>query len=316
MAETTNPLDPFWLLITVSFELGLGIAAYFASVFLIPKFRAKSNEIECYAWRKTFPNRPIAWLLGLPYAKGERQTIIVRRNMPENILWWTPYKFAIGAAWFIAFSILAQLLTAVSLKAPTSLDNIIYDLIYARADGKADGAHIFSYVGIPIIIVLTAWRFKDIWLGYLVGGLLVAVHEIFWTSLYYLAYWPYINFDSLTNLFKDFASFYPMLFLLLFAFMRYRPQKLGVNAFKVPFLVYGLYLLLWFFLPKLLLGYEYYLPVTTLNLWNDELVRTIWKQTIYWGTPLVDSLEVGSWVLLFALMALIVVKTKAELPKI
>lgn len=297
-----NPLTLFWLFATVGFELGLGVSAYVSAIFLIPRLRNKSNEILCFAWKKSINNRFLAWLIDTPYLKGPRIEVLTIRNRPQHPTWYIPYKIAVGTAYFVAFGVLGSLLTSTALKLPDSWDNLVYDFLWARANGQPNGAHIFSYLGIPIILLFVAWKFHDVWLGFFTAGLLVSIHEVIWTALYYTSYYPYLNMNSAINLFKDFASFYPMLFLFIGAFIKYRPKTISIKTFRIPIIVYSAFLAIWYTTPKLFLGYQYFLPVTCVNLWNPDLAKTVYQVTIYWNDPLTAFFEVTSWVLLAVLM--------------
>lgn len=200
---------------------------------------------------------------------------------------------------------LLTLLLSVGLVNPLSAQGFVYDIIYARANGQPNGAHIPSYVVLVAFAFVVAykaqWRpFKrledvmgDPFQGIAAAGFLGAVHEIIWVAFYYATYWQYLSWTILPEVLRD-VSFVGLLLLLLATFWKYPRRKFPLTIFRWPIAIYTTYLVAWCFIPAVF-GYHL-LPITTIN--NPSFGTGLWQQTPWWGDPWVNTLEVGSWVLL------------------
>jgi hypothetical protein len=166
-------------------------------------------------------------------------------------------------------------------------------LLMARAAGKPNGAHLLSYIPLPLLGLYVAYKFRkdvmlDCYQGIFVVGLGVAVHELIWIVAYYIEWGRFLTLASWTNVTED-MGFAVMCVLLFYAYWKYPYRSISLKTFKWPVVVYTGYIIAW-----LADG----LPITTIN--NFTLGAPIYGQTPLWADPLTNLIEVVSWLLIAA----------------
>ena len=147
--------------------------------------------------------------------------------------------------------------------------------------------------------------FGDAFQGIIAAGFLGAVHELIWIVLYYVAYARYVSFSILPELIRD-VSFVILLLFLIVTFWKFKGRTIPMAVFKTPILLYSGFCLAWFFVP-LLFGYPVF-PITTIN--NPQFGNGLYQETPWFGDPVVNMIEVASWMLLYLSFIYVVVKLK------
>src|SRR2546426_3269632 len=306
--DAYNPLTPFWTALTIGVELGLGIIAYIGAIYVVPFLRRRSSLIDFGE------SREVDSMLRSNLAKFFLKKILRLRRirkLPTNPVWFLLYYMgAMGLAFLTLFIVTFDLATSVGWVSPFSVNGLKYDLLFARANGQPNGAHIVSYLGVVAIAWIVAIKYRDgpfpeLFLGGLAGAFLVAVHEGIWIVFYYAYYWQFLDLDLLTNVLKD-VSFSSMIILFVLAFKNYPFQKMNLTIFKRPAMLFTAYCMGWFFLP-IAFGYNPF-PITTLN--NFKYGHTVYNETVYWADPAVNAIEVASWIFAFILMAVTILRSK------
>ena len=306
--DTYNPLTPFWLALTIGFESGLGIVGYIGAIYVVPFLRHRSSLIDFGE------SCEVDSMLRSNLAKFFLKKILRLkriRKLPTNPVWFLLYYMgAMGLAFLTLFIVTFDLATSVGWISPFSINGLEYDLLFARANGQPNGAHIISYLGVVAIAWIVAIKYRDgpfpeLFLGGLAGAFLVAVHEGIWIVFYYAYYWQFLDLDLLTNVLKD-VSFSSMIILFVLAFKNYPFQKMNLTIFKRPAMLFTAYCMGWFFLP-IAFGYNPF-PITTVN--NFKYGHTVYNETIYWADPAVNALEVTSWIFAFVLIAITILRSK------
>ena len=288
---TSNPHSPFLILLTILFDVGfLGLGAYFMFVKVGPFF---SKREEMYQFTK----------FAIFWTRIERQGIPFI-GVPTRLPIY-PWSFYIshllkGTAFLLLFGVQAILLTSIGWHDPLTWAGLRYDLLFARA-GKdvLNGAHLMSYLPIPALGLYVAWKFRkdsllDAYLGLLVAGLAVAIHEGLWIVFYYAFYGQYLSWGVFDNVLKD-VFFCVMLGLFVLTYRKYPLPKIPLKTFKWPTLVYLGFLFVW-----ALFGFH----ITTIN--NFVYGQGVYDITKWWGDPLTNFFEVASWDLLLVGMAIAV----------
>jgi hypothetical protein len=195
-----------------------------------------------------------------------------------------------------------------------SMPGWFFDLFFARANNQANGAHIISYIGIPLFGLIVAYKYRpprmigwfgDAFQGIISAGFLGAVHELIWITLYYIAYAKYVSFAILPELIRD-LSFVILLLFLIATFWKFKGRKIPMMTFKWPILIYVGFSLAWFFVP-VLFGYPVF-PITTIN--NPQFGNGLYQETLWFGTVWVNMVEVFSWVILYASFIVVVLRLK------
>jgi hypothetical protein len=269
-----NPLTPEWTTITILFEFGaMGLGSYFVFVKLIP------------------------WLVSKESIKDHR---------PEHpIPFFFSYLFR-GVAFILLVTTLGLLISSNGWT-----DNLYYDVFFARTS-PGNGAHINSYLLIPILGIYAAYKYADTketnvalrifyggYLGLLVAALGVAIHEALWMVGYYAFYAQYLSWGVFDNVIKD-VFFSAMLCMFFLTYLHYPFKKIPLRAFKGPTIIYAGFLLMWG-----LLGFH----ISTIN--NFSYGRGIYGETQWWGDTETNGLEILSWVLLYSCMIISVWKPTA-----
>src|SRR5438093_7904833 len=306
--DAYNPLNPFWTDLTIGVELGLGIVAYIGAINIEPFLRRRSSLIDFGE------SREVDSMLRSDLAKFFLKKILRLRRirkLPANPVWFLLYYMgAVGLAFLTLFIVTFDLATSVGWISPFSVNGLEYDLLFARANGQPNGAHIVSYLGVVAIAWIVAVKYRDgpfpvLLLVGLTGAFLVAIHEGIYIPFYYIQYAQYLDWSLLTNVLKDVSMFSEMV-LFVFAFKNYPFQKMNLKMFTVPALFFTIYCLDWFFVP-VLFGYSPF-PITIIN--NFKYGQTVYMETVYWADPAVNGIEVVSWVFAFVLMAITILRSK------
>jgi hypothetical protein len=254
------------------------------------------------------------------------------RRIPRHTRWFVTYYLGpFAVAFLILFIVTGQLLTSTGLLNPFVGDPqkfatlFLYDLIYARSNAQPNGSHIPSFVAVVALAWYVAIKFRqspwiEVFLGLLAGAFLVAVHEGLWIIPYYISYAQYLDWSQLTSVLKD-VAFSVMILLLFFAFRDYPLQRVRLRTFKWPVVIYVGFLLGWFFIPHLLnpTYYHDFFPITTIN--NYKYGHTVYAKTDWWSDPIVNSIEVASWVLLAGMFVIAIwrdsrLRSADEVPKL
>ena len=197
------------------------------------------------------------------------------------------------------------LLFSVGWKAPTSLDNIWFDMIYARANAEPNGAHILSWLSCAAFglacwfktIPRPAKTFHDI-LGdpfQGIAGLIFigGVHELLWIGPYYAAYWEYLSWSMAYEVLRD-VSFGIMMVLFIMTFVKMPTRVFPLKILKPMVAFYCVYLAAWFVVPALF-GYHL-LPITTLN--NPNFGVGLYQETPWFSWWWVNMIEENGWIVL------------------
>lgn len=306
-----DALTPFWLAVTIGFETGiLGFFMCFVYLKVIPFVRKRAKLIDIpggYEIKnpilriiigKRAKKLPVASYYYLPFLQ----------KFPIIIRWWIYFIILQGVTFTIVFVVLGLILTTKGWQNPFTWDGLYHDLIFARINETPNGAHIFSYLGIPILCFIVMAKYKDAFLGLLTGAFMVAVHEGIWVGFYYLAYWQFLDWGLLTYVLKD-VSFAGMIALFIFTFIKYPYQQMKLRIFYLPSLIYFIFNLFWYIFPIFTpeLAYQV-LPITTIN--NFKYGLTVYNETAWFADPYVNFLEVFSWLFIFAMFAFVIIRAK------
>lgn len=263
--------------------------------YAINRLKAASQRRTNVDFYNALPHPPISATPSISYLFGSLWTLNV----------WIVYAFTTILVWFGAIGLTLTLLLSKAFVNPLSWSGFVYDVIYARANDQPNGAHILSYLVVPIVGFVVAYRFipdyptkalkvtGGIYQGIAVGAVLVAVHEGLWGIFYYTVYAQYLSWAILTNVLRD-ASFGAMLVCFVVAYWKYKDRTISMKIFLLPTFLYVCFLLAWTFIPTLF-GFNL-LPITTIN--NPAYANNLYQETIWWSNPWVNLTEVVSWVML------------------
>ena len=175
--------------------------------------------------------------------------------------------------------------------------------LMARAAGAPNGAHLLSYIPLPLVGIYAAWKFrKDVLLDCLQGILLVgfgvAFHELPWMLVYLVRYYVQLGLFVGANFTED-LGFAIMCFLLILAWWKYPRRSIPLSGFKWPFVAYSAFMGVWFL---------YGVPVTTIN--NFQIGKGPFEITQWWADPIVNGVEILSWIFVAAMFFLVVRRAK------
>jgi hypothetical protein len=228
------------------------------------------------------------------------------KKWPEHLWSFIGSYVLKGVGFILLVTTLGLLLTSNGWKA-----DFYYDVFFARTS-PGNGAHIDSYLLIPIVGIYAAYKypqqedksallriFYGAYLGLLVAALGVAIHEALWMVGYYAFYAQYLSWGVLDNVLKD-VFFSAMLCLFFVTYLHYPFKKIPLRAFKGPAIIYAGFLLLWG-----ALGFH----ISTIN--NFSYGKGIYGETQWWGDAETNGLEILSWVLLYSCMLISVWKPTA-----
>jgi hypothetical protein len=231
----------------------------------------------------------------------ESMAMYFRKGMPRAWRLLIPYTFK-GVCFIVLLGTLGILLTDVGWAKAASQylytvdyggTNLTYGvwnfLFLARASGAPNGAHLLSYIPLPILGLYVAVKFRtdmllDCFQGILVVGFGVAFHELPWLVAYWSVYAHYWNLGVLSNIIED-VGFCLMCVLLCVAYWKYPKRSISLRIFFWPLVGYAGILFVWAL---------YGLPITTINNW--QLGTGIFEITQWWGNVWVNFVEVMTWI--------------------
>lgn len=311
MTVLQNPLTPFWFVVTTFFEIGLGLATYLSFIYILPIMHEWGTEKKTVT--KTFftSSSPLVWLLApRRYQKGPMSNKTVTGDTPAHLKKFILSKIPEGIGMIILLGVTLDLVFSKGWIDPLSWDGLEFDLVFARASGTPNGAHILTYLSIPALALVVVWKYHDVFLGLITGALFAAVHELIWIPAYYIAYWQYYTGADLTDVLKD-ISFSVMLVLFVLTFIKYKYQKMSLRMFAVPILLYCWFVDGWFLIPHLLDPSFYgYLPVTVLSNFNPVIGQTVYNLSPWYNDLLTGVLEITSWIMLQIGFVIVIVRRK------
>ena len=288
-----------WLIVNFSWDIILGTGAFILLVYLVPRIQKFALKYGDYPDKKgVIRQRPVHPRIFRYYAFFQIITLVV-------VLW----------------GIFLTLVFSVGWKAPTSLPNIWFDLIYARANGEPNGAHIFSWLscagfGLAVwfkTIPRPAKTFHDI-LGdpfQGIAGLIFigGVHELLWIGPYYVAYAQYLSWSMAYEVLRD-VSFGVMMVLFIMAFVKSPTRPFPLKILKPMVAFYCVYLAAWFVVPALF-GYHL-LPITTLN--NPNFGVGLYQETPWFSWWWINAIEENGWIVLCVPAIIAVLRYKKPNP--
>lgn len=167
-------------------------------------------------------------------------------------------------------------------------------LLMARASGAPNGAHLLSYIPLPILGIYVAYKYRsnrpgstylgDVYQGILIVALGVAVHELIWMAAYEIVWGRFLDLATVSNGIED-AGFATMCLLFVYAFVKYPFRTIPLERFYPAILAYAVLIGLW-----CMIG----LPITTINNW--QIGHGTFGITSMWADPLTNAIEIWSWV--------------------
>lgn len=303
----SDPHSPFLILLTILFDVGfLGLGSYFSFVEVFPFLNSREG------WHKisTDDKRRLG-TVGKGLSATGKITKLKARNYPDHVFSLIFSYLAKGTAFLLLFAVQAILLTSIGWHDPLTWTGLRYDLLFARA-GKdvLNGAHLMSYLPIPALGLYVGWKFRgeiepkillNSYLGLLVAGAAVAIHEGLWIPFYYVFYAQYLTWGVFDNVLKD-VFFCVMLGLFVLTYLRYPLQRIPFKTFKWPTIIYLGFLFIW-----AVFGFH----ITTIN--NFVYGQGVYSVTQWWGDPVTNFFEVASWDILLVGMAIAVWRLKPEM---
>lgn len=166
-------------------------------------------------------------------------------------------------------------------------------LLMARASGTPNGAHMLSYIPLPLLGLYVAYKYRkdyllDCFQGILIVAFGVAFHELPWLAVYLVRYYGQLGLYVGSNFIED-AGF--TLMCVMFVYAYWKRGKIPLRRFSFALYVYGTYIALWF------IGG---LPVTTIN--NFQIGSGPFMVTTLWADPWVNFVEIVSWILVAVLL--------------
>lgn len=196
---------------------------------------------------------------------------------------YTLRRFVDMASMVVMLTLFLILITGPALKPPTSLENILYDLFIARANGD-DSAHVFTYLVMPVLFFYVWFREHDSPKAFLFVLLMAWVHESTWFVFYYIRYWSVIVDYSL--LWQRDVSF--IIFITGFATVWWIKYKRFNIIMKLGIVGLVLLNLAW-----LSVGF----PITNVTAFNysPSMAITATGQTQWFNVLWVNMIEVGYW---------------------
>ena len=192
----------------------------------------------------------------------------------------------------ITFTLFTDVGWADAIKAYGS--NLESLLIFARAGGTPNGAHLLSYIPLPLLGGWVAWKFRKddpgnsylgaVYLGILVVGFGLAIHELLWIIFYFIQYYGMLALFAGSNFIED-IFFSVMCLMLIVALWKYPFRKLPMKTFLWPSVAYLVLMFVW---------WAYWgLPVSTIN--NYQFGQGVYETTKWWADPFVNGVEIFSW---------------------
>jgi hypothetical protein len=159
---------------------------------------------------------------------------------------------------------------------------IIHDLVLSRMDGQADSGHVFSYVSLIGLGLLSLWVYRDAIQTILIISLTVAIHECIWFVFFHLVYHSTTIMQNIAQ--GDFSYIF---IAFSFLYVYHRTYKIP-SGFIVTILAYLFYDIIW---------YMYGLPITV-ALTHTGSDLNAYVLTLYYLSLPVNGIEIGSWLIL------------------
>ncbi len=281
--DASNSLTPILFVLTTFFEVGIGVIAFAILCKFVPWLKVKAAT---YSEADRNLRQKASW--GNSFLDYTFPKTSYPNGKPRYFWAYWLLLFARGSVYCGLGIVLVDLIGAKALVSPLTWDGLRYDILFARASATPDGAHVFSYLGVPIFGFLVMALYRDEFLGALAAAFVVAIHEGPWEIVYYGMYYQYLSWDLLIYVLKD-ISFAIMIILFILAFWKYPDRKVSMKVFAIPTIGYLVYLAWW-----VSIG----LPITTIN--NYRYGTTIYHITQWWSSPFVNGIEVGSWIYICA----------------
>lgn len=299
-----NIIDEYWLAVNISLDTLLGIGFWFGLDYLMPKWEAYSLRTLHWAEKQATFWKTHVFIYEHRRKKGnDPRPFFMRLANMYAVNAWLLYAFVKIMVWFGVIGILLTLVLSKGFIDPLSLHGIYYDFLFARASDTPNGAHIWSYIVVPLTVIFVGYKMfpqkfgslnyvGDIYQGLGVGVFVLAVHEGLWLVFYYGIYAKYLTFADFNNVLRD-VSFAGMLVMFAVAWWKYPNRTIPMKVFVIPTLIYFAFLLGWA---------AFGLPITTIN--NPTFVNNFYQETIWYANPWVNLTEIGGWLLLaFGFMA-------------
>lgn len=305
-------LTAYDLVKTVAVELGLASIAL-SFCYIVPRFRKKADMRLYYEKEFVTSNSPLMWLFKpQEYSRIDGVPTKKMIEKPLNMMTNTAWVFAQGGLFLLVMLLPTFfLLTSRGWELPFQ-DHLYYNLLLATANAGLGGAHITSYLCVMALALFVLYKTRDVFLGILSAGLLVGLHEAIWMIPYYAAYAQYLTIQMWPNVAKDAFASMPMYLLFIYGFRKYPFNRWKLGQFKIPIILFSIYMVLWFALPHLIDSYYGWLPIRTANIPSSLSTVTSgpYNITKYFNNAYVNALEVGSWFLLFAGLLFVFARTK------
>ena len=318
-----NPLTPYWLAVNILLDTILGVGFFFGLVYLQPwafdgargKLKRAQDRAAIRKANVRFYNH---WNDFWGALDGEAHEKIIddpgfkeRINGMFAVFGWLIYTYLTIIVWFGVVGVALTLILSKGLVNPLSWSGFYYDVLFARANAQPNGAHIWSYLTVPLFVFVIAYKLRpkdlgslglvgDIYQAIAGGAFLVAMHEGLWNILYYASYYQFLSWVDLTNVLRD-VSFNVMAVLFILTFWKYRKRTIPMQIFIYPTLVYLGFLFAWL---------AFGLPITTIN--NPSYSIGLYQETIWFSNPWVNLTELGGWLLIFIVYSIAVIKLKPK----
>jgi hypothetical protein len=282
----------------------IGAGLYFFMVYGLPRLQDLSGSVSYAGKDKKLHQRPVHPKIFALYA----YLMVIVLAIP---LWAEFMTLLLSTGWK---NPLAPVIWN-GISAPGWL----FDLFCARANDLPGGAHLVSYIGVPLFGLVVTYKFArrhpltmntfigDPFQGLAASVFLGGVHELIWIVFYYSAYWPYLNWSLAPEVVRD-VSFVSMTVLLVVTFWKMPTRKIPLRIFKWPVVLFAAYCAAWFIVPPLLGGPVF--PITTIN--NPQFGVGAFQETPWFSLMWVNAVEVGSWLLLWVGFVVQVARYKIE----
>lgn len=274
--------SPLWLIVNLSWDIFLGIGAFILLVYLVPRFQRLARTFEYPDKKGMIRYRPVHPKIFTAYIWLAVITLVV-------VLW----------------GIFLTLVFSIGWVNPLSWNGLWFDLIYARANGEPNGAHIFSWLscaGFGVVVWFKSiprpiQSFKDVigdpFQGIAALVFIGGIHELIWLPFYYTAYGQYLDWSLTFEVLRD-VSFAVMMILFVLTFVKIPSRTFPLQKLKPIIIAYTAYLVLWYVIPYFVVGHLF--PITTLN--NPKFGVGLYEETPWFGLWWVNAIESVSWLLL------------------
>jgi len=175
-----------------------------------------------------------------------------------------------------------------------------YDIFYLRVNDAGNGAHWLDYMFLPILFFITFWVTKDAFFSALNAGFMVFLHEVIWFITYWFEYFQYFKTEGWLN---DIAFFILVCTIGFIGIKKYSKRYSWI-WFYYGIAWYCVWILYWLF--------DFGLHVTVIN--NSNLGNSQqFLETIYYNNFSINALEVFSWIIIFTVFLVNILKLRREL---